>query len=147
MRRVASQPVVAILEPSGLKTARLTTHRPPGTQWRPRMTSSCRPVAASKIRALPSAPAVAMREPSGLTSIPMTARTRAGVRDAPHRVRVAAERQGLAELSAPHIPGLREPVYASGGDVPPVAAELDVEDRSPMGVNYVELLPRRQPVQ
>ena len=49
-------------------------------QWRPRMTTSCRPVSASKIRALPSAPAVAMREPSGLTSTPITARTGASVR-------------------------------------------------------------------
>ena len=74
-------------------------------------------------------------------------RSRAVERDAPDRLRVAAERQGLAELSARHVPGLREPVHASGGDAPPVAAELDVEDRSSVSANDVELLPGRQPVQ
>ncbi len=46
-----------------------------------------------------------------------------------------------------HLPGPRESVHAAGGDAPPVAAELDVEDRRSMGVHDVELLARRQSVQ
>ena len=60
---------------------------------------------------------------------------------------MAAERQGLADLSARHIPCLREPVYAAGGDALPVGAELDVEDSRSMGANDVELPPGRQSVQ
>ena len=60
---------------------------------------------------------------------------------------VAAEHQGLAELPARDIPGPREPVHASSGYAPPVAAELDVEDRPSVGANDVQLLAGRQPVE
>ena len=60
---------------------------------------------------------------------------------------MAAEHQQLAQLSARHVPGFRQPVHAASGDAPPVAAELDVEDSPSVGANDVQLVPGRQFVQ
>ena len=60
---------------------------------------------------------------------------------------MAAERHGLAEYSARHVPGPGDSVDAAGRDVPPVAAELDVEDGRSVGAHEVELPSGRQFVQ
>ena len=226
MRTVASQPVVAILEPSGLKTARLTTQRPSRTQWRPRTASSCSPrlgvedprapvgaggrdaravgadvdaddgvhgrvpfARADRGRATQLRSRRSRRGPSPRVRSSRRAVGRPGVnamsgassvcgpgsvRTSPRpagetsqilaspdtwpdvtsrvpsrsnetlidRVRVPAERRGpRGAFRSRHLPDPRDPVHAAGGDEPPVAAELDVEDRSPMGAsNDVELL-------
>ena len=191
MRTVASAPVVAILEPSGLKTARLTRQRRRRMQWRPRMHGQLParlgvedPRAAVRARRRDARAVRADVDPDhradrsarsrvsiedeellagggapdahrslasgggdessavrGERDVGVLVRLRPGQRqdfaaagggdvpdprlgprraptwrggsraverDAPDRLPVAAERQGLAELSARHVPGPRE---------------------------------------
>jgi hypothetical protein len=74
-------------------------------------------------------------------------RRRAVERDAADRFPPSAKREARAELPALHLPELREPVHASGGDESPVATELDVEDPDSVAVDDVELPPGQQRIQ